>query len=920
MTDRGSTLTTPTIPALLAARAAEQPDRVALLLDGTHGLTLAGWEKRSEQVARRLPDLGVRPGDRVGLWFGGDGWIEYAIAYCAVLRAGGVAVPLSDSLPVALVRERLAHCGARALIHSSDIDTDDVKAGGLDLATATLRCLCSGPADGRNTPADPDTAPDPDGPAEIIHLAGTERPRGVTATHANLTFGHPDRDDEQPFGESGYVLCCVPVGSVAGQSMLVRALTGRATVLLVSRFEPDRVGRLIESHRVRATMLVPAMATELCEEQTHRRHDLSGVRWVGSGSAPLLPARVAALRTLFPNATLVDHYGSTESTPAGTRMVVDPARPGSVGRPLDRVELRITGRQGSSLEPGHVGEVWLRSPAPARSYHADTRATARTFGRGWTRMADLGYLDADGYLYLVGRRTDVIRSGGLKVSATQVEAALFEHPAVAEAAVVGVPHPVIGQLVAAAVVLRHDVAPADLRGSLRGRLADYELPTRILAVDALPRDDMRRVDGDRVRTLLVEAVAAGEAPKIPPRLPAEVDLAEQWARVLNVPVSGVDDDFFALGGDSLRAAQLAARVEATFGVRASASLVFDVPVLAHQAGWLESRRSSASRPAPHTWVTRPVTRARSHSEERTVVRVPLSPFQERNLMWMFGGTRPQRTLPVVASMRISERLDQRTLRRGLNEVAYRQEALRTVFAPAGGRYEAIVLPDCLPSFVSIRAVGITTEQREKHARRLAREFVERPFDIVRGPLFRALSIELDQGEHILVLAVDHLVSDGLSIEVLLRELGAIYAAFRAGERSPLPPVALRCSDFFAWVRSQYGRNRRHWARTLAGAPAAVGPLPGQNTGTRSYSDCRHGFDLPADLANRLRGAYTEHGVTGFMAGMAAWSGVLSSWTGLGEIVLFSRCRGAPARSSSRWSAASCSPRSSGYVPPGTRPS
>ena len=892
MIDRVSTPTVRTIPAVLAARAIEQPDRTALLLDGARGLTLAEWERRARRVAHRLPDLGVGPGDRVGLWFGGGGWIDYAIGYCAVLWAGGVAVPLSGQLPTGRIRERLDHCGATALLHASDLDP--ARLDPVDLPTATVADLSGNAPDSA-----PDSAPayrtagpavpsDPDRPAEILYLSGSERPRGVTATHANLTFDHPARDDEPPFGRPGHVLCCVPVGCLAGQSMLVRALTGQATVLLVSRFEPDSVGRLVADHRVRAAMLVPSMATELCDAGTHLRHDLSTVTWVGSGSAPLLPARVTALRTLFPNATLVDHYGSTESAPAGTRMVVDPDRPGSVGRPTDQAEVRIADRRGDPLEPGQVGEVWLRSPAPARAYHADARATARTFARGWTRTADLGYLDPDGYLYLVGRRADVIRSGGLKVSARQVEAALFEHPAVAEAAVVGVPHPVVGQLVTAAVVVRHDAAPGDLREALRGRLADYELPVRVLVVDSLPRDEVGRVDRDQVRELLA---LPAEGSRIAPCTRVETELARCWTRVLDVDVSGVDDDFFQLGGDSLRATHLAARIEETFGVRASASLVFDAPVLAHQVGWLESRMSSTARPAPHTWATRPVTSPRTHPEERTVVRVPLSPFQERSLMWMFGGTGPKRTLPEVASMRISERLDLRSMRRSLNELAYRQEALRTVFVPVDGRYEAIALPDCLPSFVSIRAVGATAGQREEHARRLAREFVERPFDIVRGPLFRALCIELDRDEYVLVLAVDHLVSDGLSVEVLLRELGVIYTAFQAGERSPLPPVALRCSDFFAWVRAQYGRNRRHWSRALAGAPTAMGPLPGQNTGTRSYGDCRHEFDLPADLANRLRGAYPEHGATAFMAGMAAWSGVLSSRTGPGEVVLFSPMSG-----------------------------
>ncbi|HEX5493835.1 MAG TPA: condensation domain-containing protein [Mycobacteriales bacterium] len=982
MTDRGSAPTRPTLPALLAASAAERPEQVALLLGGSRPLTLGEWQGRSGQVARRLSSLGIEPGDRVGLLFGGDGWIEYAIGYCAVLAAGAVAVPLPDHLPDAGLRERLDHCSATALLHGGGPDVS-----GLDLPAATVPDLEDDPAPpGPSCSAGPSGSCgpcDPDGLAEIRYLSGRGTPRGVAASHAEIVVGVSRLGTEPPFDRTARVLCCCPVGAPAGQWLLARALIGRGAVLMVPRFTPDQVGNLIESHRASSVLLAPDLATDLPDAGIHLTYDLSSVRWAGSVGAALLPAGVEALRTVFPDATLIDHCGSTGPIPVAARMVVDPGRPGSVGRPMDGTELMITGEDGVPLPTGRVGEVLARPPVPVRGYYPG--GPGRFLGpapatgpggpaRAWVPIGDLGYLDADGYLHLVRRPADVIRSGGLKVSTPRVEAALAEHPDVTEAAVVGVGHPVVGATVAAAVALRHDVPPAELRDFLRDGLADHELPSRILVVDALPRDGTA-VAADRVRGLLA---AAGNAPRIAPTSPVELALAEQWTEVLGTPVVGVDDDFFALGGDSLKAALLAARAELTFGVRASASLVFDVPVFAHQAGWLESRLPSEFRPAPTDRpnppapsagpmrpmagstresvegstatpvetvtgpptgsMTAPLTgsptgsptmgpvlgsvegvvsgavgstipsarvalsapvspatstpaRSDSEPEERAVVRVPLSSYQERSLMWMFGGTRPRRLLPMVASMRIAERLDLRTMRRSLNEVAYRQEALRTVFAPMAGRYEAIMLPDCLPNFVSIRARGATLAEREEHARRLAREYVERPFDIVRGPLFRALVIQLGDEDNVLVLSLDRLVSDGLSTEVLLDELGVIYAAFRAGERSPLPPVALRCSDFLAWVRQQYDHTRGYWERALAGAPAAVGPLPGQNTAARTYSVCRYEFAVPAGLGDRLRGTYAEHGVTAFMASIAAWSGVLSSWTGLPEIVLSSPMSG-----------------------------
>src|SRR6266545_2464157 len=208
------------------------------------------------------------------------------------------------------------------------------------------------------------------------------------------------------------------------------------------------------AHRAGTVFVVPSMAIDLLNSGAHRRHDLSGVLLLSSSAAALPPAVAAALAEAFPDATLVNYYTSTEAAPAETTMVLDPTRPGSEGRPTNPGDLAVLDEAGDPVPAGAVGEVWLRSPTAPRAYHGDPDGSAATFRRGWVRMGDLGHLDEEGYLFLVDRDGDVITSGGLKVSTLQVEAALYEHPAVAEAAVLGVPHPVLGSAVAAAVVPR----------------------------------------------------------------------------------------------------------------------------------------------------------------------------------------------------------------------------------------------------------------------------------------------------------------------------------------------------------------------------------------------------------------------------------------------------------------------------------
>jgi len=204
----------------------------------------------------------------------------------------------------------------------------------------------------------------------------------------------------------------------------------------------------------------------------------------------------ARLAATFTGAAIVNYYTSTEAAPAQTVMMFDPSRRDAVGRAVDG-QLMIADADGAPLPAGETGDVWLRSPHP-RAYFQDEAANQATFRNGWVRMGDVGRLDSDGYLYLSDRHQDVIKSGAFKISTLEVEAALHEHPRIAEAAVLAVPHPVLGSSVAAVLVPRPETTPDELslpalRGFLAGRLADYQLPARVLLVDQLPRNEGGKV-------------------------------------------------------------------------------------------------------------------------------------------------------------------------------------------------------------------------------------------------------------------------------------------------------------------------------------------------------------------------------------------------------------------------------------------
>ncbi|AVT28232.1 AMP-dependent synthetase [Plantactinospora sp. BC1] len=505
-----------TVPQLLAARAGTEPSHVAVS-QGAASLDLGTWQARTQAIAAGLRAAGVRPGDRVGLLYGAQDWIGYACSYTGVLAAAAVAVPLSTRSAPAELAYMLDHSGATALLHGPTAKLPDVpirlRWGPDDVAGLPDAELPGAELPGAELPgaalpdaelpgAAPTAGPRPGDPAQILYTSGTTgRPKGVTATHANLTHGCRLDPPLRALAHSRQFLHAFPIGTNAGQTMLFNALDAHAGMLVTARFGPDHFARLIERHGVGSVFVVPAMAIELLRSGALERYDLSSVVLLGSTAAVLPPAVATGLAAALPGATIVNYYTSTEAAPTQTSVVFEPDRPAALGRVVAGGALQVRDEAGRPCPAGVTGEVWLRAAGTARSYHDDPAATRRVFRDGWTRMGDVGYLDADGYLYLVDRESDVIKSGADKVSTVAVEAALHEHPEIVEAAVFGLPDPVLGTTPVAALVTTRPLRLAEVRGFLASRLAGHEQPSRIVHVDELPRNAGGKVVKQRLRAL-----------------------------------------------------------------------------------------------------------------------------------------------------------------------------------------------------------------------------------------------------------------------------------------------------------------------------------------------------------------------------------------------------------------------------------
>nr|BFE56231.1 acyl--CoA ligase [Dactylosporangium thailandense] len=545
-----------TIPDQLRLRAAQRPGAVAHEVAGGVALTFGHWDAASDAAAHGLAARGVTPGSRVLLNVSARHWTDYAVAWAGVLKAGAVAVPVSPS--AGREQATAAFLASRAVLVVGDSDL-------VDGPRCTVAELI---ADRPQTPLAVAVSPADD--AEIIYTSGTTgRPKGVVATHENLLFSLMRSRARAP----RTALHALPPGTTVGQGLLVQPL-GPAPhrTLTLPQFVPAEVLEAIDRFRPTDLVLVPAMAIALVTAGARGDYDLGSVEQVRTTSAPIHPATLQALAELFPAARIRNVYSTTECWPRRMATDFDRARPRSLGRPAAGSEVRIVLPDGGLAPAGVAGDVQLRSDAPQRRYDGETAESAVFLDGGWTRTGDIGRVDADGYFYLVDRNPDLVNTGGLNVSTLDVEASLMEFPGVVEAAVCGVPHPVLTECVMAAVRARPGLDLAALQEFARERQG-AAAPLRIVVVEDMPRNMIGKVDKRQLRKDLEQHADA--RPYEPPSTPTEVRAAELWSVALDVGPVSAGDDFLQLGGASLAAMEVVSELSEELGRRVTVRDLLD---------------------------------------------------------------------------------------------------------------------------------------------------------------------------------------------------------------------------------------------------------------------------------------------------------------------------------------------------------
>ncbi len=469
-------------------------------LDTGEELTFAEWDSAANRLARGLLDMGVGPGDRVAIYLDAASVLGWITTYAAIHKAAAVAVPTNTRLSAEELGAVLGHAEPVVAITCESLEPILQEAASRLPSLRHVIKVLGGPSDANafdgwlsQDDSNLDLELRDDDLADVMYTSGTTgTPKGIAVRHANLHIipnGEPEWTGDSWIHSS-------PLFTFAGISFVYNPMKLGMTCNYLPRFDVDDWIDAVEQRRPSMAFLVPAMAQLLATSDRFESADLSSLSMVAIGSAPLPPSLHRVLADRLPEATVSNNYSMTE---AGTAFTFLPReeldrRSGSVGIPLG-TEIRIADEAGEPLPRGEIGEVLIHVGKSHREYFKDPDATARTWSGEWLHSGDLGWLDDDGYLYISGRAKDVIIRGGNNVHSADVEAVIYRHPAVLEAAVAPVPHEVLGEDIGAWVVVREgaELDDDELIAFCHEHLADYKCPRVVTFIDELPRNPTGKV-------------------------------------------------------------------------------------------------------------------------------------------------------------------------------------------------------------------------------------------------------------------------------------------------------------------------------------------------------------------------------------------------------------------------------------------
>ena len=922
-------------------RAAQRwPDSTAIVNPET------GWRlsypellEHTQAVAGQLDMLGLSRGDKVIVAAGNS--ITALELLAGALYGQYVPVPCNPDLGPEQLAFVFEHCDGEHLFATHE--NTPALSRALSECPRSIELIEVGHrlqlprSDVRPTPESAD------GDALIIYTSGTTgMPKGVLHSSSGLRAAIENTAVSYRLSAEDRFLCVLPVHH--GNSIhkvLATWFTG-GTVVLPPRFEVRRFWQWVDRHRCTWLALVPSIISQLLKFGDATPH--GSIRFARCSSAPLPATWHRQFEGKF-GIPLLEGMGTTEAGPLfSSPLPPKPRKIGSPGKSVVRQAVRIVDPNDKPLRDGEIGSILVRGPSGMKGYYKDPCATAAALTPdGWFRTGDLGYRDSDGFFFITGRAKEIVIKAGVNIALREIDQVLQSHPQVDDAASVGIDDDYLGEDIVAYAVTRPGgiVSESELLDFCADRLGPFKTPRQILQVAEIPR----RHNGKLQRHLLRErfgpeapshGIAAAHMPDrrgfVAPRTPMEAVLARVWGEHLGLRSLGVYDDFFALGGYSLLAIRMLQPLRNRLGTALPLTVFFEHPNIAEQALIATTQRlcqlpaserrsmlrghcgsSAADDPnASRTWgpdtvgnlehkarVGLETSLLQQQCTDQPGDQIPpranagtcvLSFAQQR--IWFMGQLSPEsHPYNTGDAVRLRGPMDVEALESALNALVARHEILRASISVIDGEARQRFRDHMHIDLSITNLASVPEHEQEPAVLRLVSSALKRPYLLDREPLIRATLVRLGRDDHVFILCCHHIVTDGWSMRIILRELEILYRDRTHGRTSGLPALPIQYGDFATWQRNRLQgekiqRETEYWVRRLTDVPMVLGlPTDHPRPKVLSHRGHRQDFHLSGAVSRQVREVSRQLQVSAFTTLSAAFAALLFRYSGQREFVI-----------------------------------
>ncbi|HEX8282859.1 MAG TPA: amino acid adenylation domain-containing protein [Pyrinomonadaceae bacterium] len=872
-----------TLQELFEAQVARTPDAEALVFEGER-LTYRELDARANQLAHHLRELGVGPESRVGVCV--ERSFDMVVAVLGALKAGGAYVPLDPAYPQERLALMLEDARAEVLLTqqrlAASLPTAKLKVVSLDSEWEAIS---------RREAQAPAPLATAENLAYVIYTSGsTGRPKGVAMPHRPLVNLIQWQVERAAGGPPPRALQFASLSFDVSFQEIFTALCSGAALVLISedaRRDGRRLLRTIEDERVERLCLPFVALNYLAEAAEEENVWPRGLRQVMSAGEQLKTTR--AVRRLFenlPGCTLDNQCGPSETHAAAAFMLPEtitdwPALP-PIGRPVANARFYVLDEHLRPVPAGVPGELYLGGACVSRGYLDRPALTAERYvpnpfaaGERMYRSGDVVRYLPSGDIEWLWRKDEQVKIRGFRVELGEVETALAGHDAVRAASVIVREDEPGDKRLVAYLVAEEGASPSDaeLRAHLHESLPEYMVPSAFVLLPEMPLTPSGKVNRRALPAPGEAAELAGANRREGARTEIEELMCTLFAQVLRVREVGATDSFFDLGGHSLLAMQLVSRVREALRVEVGLQKLFERPTPRAMAEEVESALRGGEGPA----CVRIERAGRADA-------LPLSYAQQR--LWFLDQLEPgSPAYNIPVALRLRGQLDARALEAAFNEIIRRHESLRTTFGEDAEGDPIQVVGPAWELYLEVEDVDAA------EVASFAADEAGAGFDLAEGPLLRARLLRVSEEEHVLLFTMHHIISDGWSMNVLVREVTTLYEAFATGGESPLEELPVQYADFAVWQRAHLAggaldRQLGYWREQLAGAPAAL-ELPTDRPRPAVLGDAgaTRSLAVSAEVAQSLKELGRKEGATLFMTLLAAWQSLLSKYSGQEDIVV-----------------------------------